>query len=107
MSPAEATMVPSQCLGNILQEPAEKTKQNGQQGLRELCTIYSNRGLQTNDAARLQGEQLGFHQPAPASGACSSVVGKVIDEPRRDVQLGDFLQPSDAGGPPQAHPAEL
>lgn len=93
MFPVEAEAVHFQCLGNILQESAEKTKQDGQQ------TSIAAEGFRQTVP--------GSARPAPASHACSSVVGKVIDEPGRDVQLGDFLQPSDTGGPPKAHPAEL
>lgn len=93
MSPAEAEVAPFQCLGNILQESVEKTKQDGQQ------TSIAAEGFRQT--------ALGSARPAPTSHACSSVVGKVVDEPGRDVQLGNLLQPSDTGGPPKAHPAEL
>lgn len=101
---------PSQCLGNTVQESAEKTKQASRHSLWERCSIYSS-GTAADQAGpsspALGSERPGGPQPAPASRACSSVVGKVIDEPGRDVQLADFLQSSDASGLPQAHPAEL
>lgn len=109
--PAEDEAGPSQGLGNTLQESAEKTKQDSQQGLRERCSFSSSRAAADKGGSlwpsrwAQRGQQPG--EPPPASQACGSVVGKVIDEPGRDVQLGDFLQSSDASGPPQAHPAEL
>lgn len=39
--------------------------------------------------------------------AAVSAVGQVVNEPSRDVQLSNLLQPSDPGSPPQAHSAEL
>lgn len=111
--PAEAEAGPSQGLGTILQGCAEQTEQASGQGLGEHCSFSSRRAAAHNAgpcgpaAGLIEAGSQGAPRLLLPPGACGSVVGKVIDEPGRDVQLGDFLQSSDASGPPQAHPAEL